>query len=544
MVPDTTTQGGGGGAPAAAGPAADAPLLKMSGIEKRYAGVRALRGVDFEVLAGEVHGLIGENGAGKSTLIKILSGVEQSDGCHVEYDGKQVHFTNTAAALASGIGTVFQEPQVFPDLTVAENVFVGRELRTGDRRVDWAEQARHCVDLLRSLHLDPGLAHRTMGDLSVATWQLVSIAKALASDCRILILDEPSAILTARETETLFEVVRRLTAAGVGVIYISHRLDELFLITDRVTVIRDGENVATQPTTDLTPHRVAELMVGRELKGDEHLPTRPAGDVLLQAKGLGRSGAFTDVDLEVRAGEIVGLYGLIGSGAEDVALAIYGIEPADAGELHIKGRTVRIGSPVVADRLGIALLPADRKRQGIFASHAIDFNVAAGNLERLSAARIFVDRRAERTRVTELTKRLNVKTPSIKQRIGALSGGNQQKVVLARQIMQRPDVLVLEEPSQGVDVGAKQEIHTIIGELAEGGSAVLVVSSDLPEVLKVCDRIVVLREGRVVQRFDRGASDTDVLAAAAGRLHAVPRSDAPDPDIAGSDQKEDANGHH
>ena len=544
MAPDTTTQNAGGGAPAPAGPAIEAPLLKMSGIEKRYAGVRALRGVDFEVLAGEVHGLIGENGAGKSTLIKILSGVEQSDAGHIEYDGQQVHFTSTAAALASGIGTVFQEPQVFPDLTVAENVFVGRELRTGDRRVNWAEQERHCVDLLRSLHLDPGLSHRTMGDLSVATWQLVSIAKALASDCRILILDEPSAILTSRETETLFEVVRRLTQRGVGVIYISHRLDELFLITDRVTVIRDGENVATRPISDLTPHRVAELMVGRELKGDEHLPTRRAGDVRLHAKGLSRSGAFTDVDLEVRAGEIVGLYGLIGSGAEDVALAIYGIEPADAGELQIKGRTVRIGSPVVADQLGIALLPADRKRQGIFASHAIDFNVAAGNLERLAAARIFVDRRAERTRVTELTKRLNVKTPSIKQRIGALSGGNQQKVVLARQIMQRPDVLVLEEPSQGVDVGAKQEIHAIIGELAEVGSAVLVVSSDLPEVLKVCDRIVVLREGRIVQRFERGASDTDVLAAAAGRLHAVPGPDAPDAETTGDDQRKDSNGHH
>jgi rhamnose transport system ATP-binding protein len=538
MSSDTTTQGGGGGSAVTAGPAANEPLLRMTGIEKRYAGVRALRGVDFEVLAGEVHGLIGENGAGKSTLIKILSGVEHADGGSIEYDGRKVHFGNTATALASGIGTVFQEPQVFPDLTVAENVFVGRELRTGDRRVDWAEQEKHCVELLRSLHLDPSLAHRTMGDLSVATWQLVSIAKALAADCRILILDEPSAILTSRETETLFEVVRRLTAQGVGVIYISHRLDELFLITDRVTVIRDGENVATRPIGELSPHRVAELMVGRELTGGEHLESRPIGDVVLHAKGLTREGAFEDVDLDVRAGEIVGLYGLIGSGADDVALAVYGIEPADAGELAVKGRKVRIGSPVTADRLGIALLPADRKRQGIFASHPIDFNVAAGNLERLTAGRLFVNRRQERERVTELSKRLNVKTPSIKQRIGALSGGNQQKVVLARQLLQRPDVLVLEEPSQGVDVGAKEEIHRIIGELAEGGAAVLVVSSDLPEVLKVCDRITVLREGRVVRSFDRGASDTDVLAAAAGRLHAVAPEDGPTTDGA-TDQRGD-----
>jgi rhamnose transport system ATP-binding protein len=381
-----------------------------------------------------------------------------------------------------------------------------------------------------------------MGELSVATWQLVSIAKALAADCRILILDEPSAILTARETETLFEVVRRLTARGVGVIYISHRLDELFLITDRVTVIRDGANVATRPIGELTPHRVAELMVGRELTGSERLPERPLGDVVLRASGLTRTGAFSDVDLEVRAGEIVGLYGLIGSGAEDVALAVYGIEPADAGGLAVKGRTVRIGSPDQADRLGIALLPADRKRQGIFASHAIDFNVAAGNLERLTAGRLFVDRRKERSRVTELSKRLNVKTPSIKQRIGALSGGNQQKVVLARQLLQRPDVLVLEEPTQGVDVGAKEEIHRIVGELAEGGAAVLVVSSDLPEVLKVCDRITVLREGRVVRSFDRGASDTDVLAAAAGRLHATTSDAAADPDDAAEREPDPARG--
>jgi rhamnose transport system ATP-binding protein len=542
MSSDTTTQAGGGGS--AAGPGPDVPLLRMSGIEKRYAGVRALRGVDFEVLAGEVHGLVGENGAGKSTLIKILSGVEHADAGRIEYDGQQVHFTSTAAALVSGIGTVFQEPQVFPDLTVAENVFVGREVRTGDRRIDWPEQERHCVELLQSLHLEPGLAHRTMGDLSVATWQLVSIAKALAADCRILILDEPSAILTARETETLFEVVRRLTERAVGVIYISHRLDELFLITDRVTVIRDGENVATRATADVTPHRVAELMVGRELTGDEHLPERPHGDVVIRASGLGRSGSFTDIDLEVRGGEIVGLYGLIGSGAEGIALAIYGIEPADTGTIEVKGRSERITSPVQADRLGVALLPADRKRQGLFATHPIDFNISAGNLERLATARVLVNRAAERTKVTQLTRRLNVRTPSIKQRISALSGGNQQKVVLARQVLQRPEVLVLEEPSQGVDVGAKEEIHRIIGELAGGGTAVLVVSSDLPEVLKVCDRIVVLREGRVVQRFERGAKDTDVLAAAAGRLHDAPSPEAAAPDPATARGQEERHGHH
>jgi rhamnose transport system ATP-binding protein len=323
-------------------------------------------------------------------------------------------------------------------------------------------------------------------------------------------------------------VVRKLTQRGVGVIYISHRLDELFLITDRVTVIRDGENVATRHITELTPHQVAELMIGRPITGDERIDDRPLGDVRLQARGLGRAGRFTDVDLEVRSGEVVALYGLIGCGADDVALAAYGIEPADTGELRVGGRPARVSSPRVADRLGIALLPADRKRQGVFAMHPIDFNISAGNLNRLVKIRWFADRRAERDRVTELTKRLNVKTPSIKQRIGALSGGNQQKVVLARQVFGSPEVLILQEPTQGVDVGAKDEIHRIVGELAAGGAAVLVVSSDLPEVLKLSDRILVLREGRVVQRFERGARDVDVLAAAAGRLHETAEADHDD----------------
>jgi rhamnose transport system ATP-binding protein len=494
------------------------PLLRMSGIAKRYAGVHALRGVSLDVLAGEVHGLIGENGAGKSTLIKILSGAEHADAGQISYDGKTVHFGSTAAALAAGIGTVFQEPQVFADLTVAENIFVGRELRTRDRRVDWPEQERRCADLLRSLHLDPALAHRTMTDLPVATWQLVSIAKALAADCRILILDEPSAILTARETDTLFGVVRRLTERGVGVIYISHRLDELFLITDRVTVLRDGENVATRPIGELTPRQVSELMIGRTLEPGEHLADRPLGDVRLALSSYGRRGAFEDVDLNVQAGEIVALYGLIGCGAADVALAAYGVAPADSGTLAIGGRTATVNSPRVADRLGIALLPADRKRQGVFGLHAIDFNVSAGNLDRLRKVRWFTDLRAERLRVTALAERLRIKTPSIKQRIGALSGGNQQKAVLARQVFGSPGVLILQEPTQGVDVGAKDEIHRIVGELATAGAAVLLVSSDLPEVLRLADRIAVMRDGRITAWFGRDASDTDVLAAAAGRL--------------------------
>jgi rhamnose transport system ATP-binding protein len=511
----TTSPGPGGGPPARSG---DQPLLVMRGIVKRYAGVQALRGVDFDVAAGEVHALVGENGAGKSTLIKILSGVEQADAGEIVLDGNRVRLNSTAAALQAGIGTVFQEPHVFADLTVAENVFVGREIHTTDGRVDWEQQHRRCLELLEQLHIDPRIADRTMEHLPVATWQLVSIAKALAAEARILILDEPSAILTARETETLFQVIRRLRERGVGIIYISHRLDELWLITDRVTVLRDGQHVATAPTADLTPGKVAELMVGRELTEHARQEGERSAEPALQTRGLGLPGKFSGVDLDVRRGEVVALYGLIGCGADDVALALYGIEPAREGQIQVLGKTARITGTAAADEYGIRLLPADRKRQGMFGLHSIAFNIAAGNLRQLRKAVAFVDRRAERKAATDMVRRLNVRTPSIHQRISLLSGGNQQKVMLARQLLADPKVLVLEEPTQGVDVGAKEEIHRIVWERASSGVGVLAVSSDLPEVLRVADRILVMREGRVVAEFPRGVSDVEVLDAAAGRL--------------------------
>jgi rhamnose transport system ATP-binding protein len=517
----------------AAAPGGDPPLLSLRGIVKRYAGVQALRGVDFDLAAGEVHALVGENGAGKSTLIKIVSGAEQADAGSITLDGKRTRFNSTAAALQAGIGTVFQEPHVFADLTVAENVFVGREIRTRDGRVDWERQRRRCLELLEQLHLDPGIADRTMEHLPVATWQLVSIAKALAADARVLIFDEPSAILTARETETLFGVIRRLRERGVGIIYISHRLDELWLVTDRVTVLRDGQLVTTAATADLSPAKVAQLMVGRELTEQDRNAGERGAEPALRTRGLGLAGKFSGVDLEVREGEVVALYGLIGCGADDVALALYGIEPATEGEVLVAGKASRIRDTADADSQGIALLPADRKRQGMFGLHSVAFNMAAGNLGRLRRAFAFVDRPAERRAASGMVRRLNVRTPSIHQRVSLLSGGNQQKVMLARQLLAKPKVLVLEEPTQGVDVGAKEEIHRIIWDLAASGVGVLAVSSDLPEVLRVADRIVVMREGRVVAEFPKGVPDVDVLAAAAGRLRQQPDGQAGGPTASG-----------
>ncbi|HLU56191.1 MAG TPA: sugar ABC transporter ATP-binding protein [Pseudonocardia sp.] len=490
-------------------------LLRLRGVQKRYGGVRALRGVDLDVLAGEVHALVGENGAGKSTLIKIVSGAEVADEGTVELEGTPLAGGSTQAAMAAGIATVYQEPHLFGELTVAENVFLGRELRTGGR-VDWATQRTRVTELLSRIGLDPAIGDVRVADLPVAEQQLVSIAKAFAHSAKILILDEPSAILTDREIEVLFGVVRNLRAAGVGIIYISHRLDELSQISDRVTVLRDGEVVATKPTSELTVRQVAELMVGHELSSATVDRPTPTGETVLTVSGLGRTGAFSGLDLTVRKGEVVALYGLIGSGTGAIARALYGITPADEGTIRIDGEEVRLSSPQDAAAAGIAMLPGNRKQQGVFANKSIAFNISSAHLRHLAKLGFWFDRRRERSIAEDFLRRIAIKAPDVGTAVGALSGGNQQKVVLARQLVRAPRVLVLEEPTQGVDVGAKEEIHRLVLELADGGSAVLVISTDLPEVLQLADRVLVVRKGQVVREFARGASQAEVLAAAAG----------------------------
>ncbi|MGH3730927.1 MAG: sugar ABC transporter ATP-binding protein [Micromonosporaceae bacterium] len=510
-----------------------AELLRLSGIHKRYGGVRALRGVDFELRPGEVHALIGENGAGKSTLIKIISGAEVPDQGAIEMAGRKLHTGSTTRALGAGIATVYQEPQLFGELSVAENVFIGRELRGRGGTVDWAAQRGRVTALLSRLGLDPAIADVRVADLPVAEQQLVSIAKAFAyreggsggaggeksgdgaGAAKVLILDEPSAILTDREIDTLFGVIRTVTDQGTGVIYISHRLDELSLIADRVTVMRDGAVVASKPAADLTVRAIAELMVGHKLDQRQVQREVPDSDPALQVRGLGRGGSFADLDFGVRPGEILGLYGLVGSGTGAVARALYGIDPAHTGQVEIGGRPVTLASPADAARAGIGMLPGNRKQQGVFASKSIGFNISVGHLKVLSRLS-WVDRRRERTVAREFIKRIAIKAPGVKTLLGTLSGGNQQKVVLARSLVERPEILLLEEPTQGVDVGAKEEIHDIVLGLADEGSAVLVISTDLPEVLKLADRVLVLRDGRTVREFTRGAGQADVLAAAAG----------------------------
>ncbi len=498
--------------------AAGAPRLKLTGIVKSFGAVRAVRHADLTVHAGRVHALVGENGAGKSTMIKIVSGVEAADAGSIAFDGADVRIGSTTDAMALGIATVYQEPQLFAELTVSENIFVGRELRRGGR-VDWSGQNARVARLLDLIGLPTAYATVPVGSLSVAEQQQVSIAKALAGDARVLILDEPSAILTDNEIEVLFGVVRRLTAAGVAVIYISHRLDELFRIADEVTVMRDGRTIGTYPTGELSVRRVAEMMVGGILSDARPARVVPDGPAVLELRGLSRAGRFADVDVTVRRGEIVALYGLVGSGVSEIAACVYGIDRATGGELFLHGRRVAPRSPRDAQRLGIALLPANRKLEGMFAFQSIAFNISAGHLRLLSRVGFLLDRGRERTVARDLIRRLAVRTPNERQPISAMSGGNAQKVVLARQLVERPAVLILAEPTQGVDVGAKEEIHRIITDLADSGTAVLVVTSDLPEALRIADRIQVVRGGTTTAEFGPDADQVDVLAAAAGATH-------------------------
>jgi rhamnose transport system ATP-binding protein len=491
------------------------PRLTLTGVVKSYGAVKAIRHADFEVRAGEVHALVGENGAGKSTLIKIISGATAPDSGSVTYDGEPVTIASTVDAIALGIATVYQEPQLFGELTVAENVFMGREMVTRGR-VDWAAQNERVVDLLETLGLPAKLATATVGSLSVATAQQVSIAKALAGKCGILILDEPSAILTDAEIEVLFGVIRRLAEDGVAVIYISHRLDEVVKIADRVTVMRDGSTIGTHPVQDMTVRRIAELMVGEALSEHTGPRTGPKGEPVLELRSLARAGSFDDVSLQLRSGEILGLYGLVGSGVAEIAECIYGLAKTSAGEIVIEGRAVAPRTPREAAQAGIALLPANRKTEGMFSFQSIAFNVSIGHLQRLSLAKAFVDRRRERATVKDLMKRLAVRASDENQAVGSLSGGNAQKVMLARQLVERPKLLLLAEPTQGVDIGAKEEIHRIIADLADNGTAVLVATSDLQEALRIADRLLVVRTGTIAAEFGPDARQVDVLAAAAG----------------------------
>jgi ribose transport system ATP-binding protein len=482
---------GSGGAP---------PLLEMRGIVKTFPGVRALDGVDLDVRPGEVHCLLGQNGAGKSTLIKVLAGAHRPDEGEIRWQGRQVQLSSPTAAIDLGVSTIYQELDLVDGLSVAENVFLGHELsRSGFAQR--AETRRRTEELLSRLGHAEIPATREVGRLPAAGKQIVSMARALSHETRLMIMDEPSAVLDQEEVGNLFRVIRQLTAQGVAVVYISHRLEEIREIGDRVTVLKDGATVATGlPARETPTGDLIRLMTGRSI---EYVFPERAGvpddaPVVLDVENLSRSGEFTDVSFTVRAGEVVGLAGLVGSGRSEILETVYGARRADGGSVRVGGRRVRNGSVQRAVAAGVGLAPEERKSQGLLLNESVARNISVASLTRFARSG-FVLRGAERDAAQQQAQALDVRPPGVERPIRNLSGGNQQKVVLARWLLRGCRVLLLDEPTRGVDVGARSEIYTLVRRLADDGVAVVVVSSEVEEVLGLADRVLVISEGRVVR---------------------------------------------
>ncbi|MFV2117512.1 sugar ABC transporter ATP-binding protein [Streptomyces sp. Act-28] len=492
------------------------PVLALKDVSKSFGAVRALQDVSLRLFPGEVHALAGENGAGKSTLIKTLAGVHRPDTGQVLLDDVPVTFHGPADARDAGIAVIYQEPTLFPDLSIAENIFMGRQPRRALGRIDHKAVRAATAELMTRLgvDLDP---RRPARGLSIADQQIVEIAKALSFDARVLIMDEPTAALTAGETARLFSVVEALRTEGAAVLFISHRLEEIFRLCRRVTTLRDGRLVSSEPIGGLTEDDLIRRMVGRDL--DELYPKQPTriGETALSVVRLTREGVFRDVSFEVRRGEIVALAGLVGAGRSEVARAVFGVDRADAGEIRVNGKPLAGGSPTAAMGAGIALVPEDRRQHGLVMGMSIERNIALTGLAEPGRGGL-VRRALERSRAADWAVRLQLKYDRLSDRVGVLSGGNQQKVVLAKWLATGPSVLIVDEPTRGIDVGTKAEVHRLLSALAADGLAVLMVSSDLPEVLGMADRVLVMHEGRLVAEIPRAeATEESVMAAATGR---------------------------
>lgn len=489
-------------------------LLQLSDIRKSFGAVRALKGVSFELVPGEVHALLGENGAGKSTLIKVITGAHQPDGGTLLIGGEEVSHLTPSKAHELGIACIYQQPALFPDLTVAENIGLRLKKAGAFSLIRWNNQRTQAIELLKRIgaEISPDAEVRS---LSMPEQQLVEIACALGSGARIVIMDEPTASLTQKEQHLLFKVVRDLRAGGVGVVYISHRLEEIFALADRVTVLRDGESVGTNEVDTLTEAQMIKLMVGREVASIYPPAEGEAGKVVLSLKNLGcAAGGVSGVTLDVRAGEIVGMAGLVGAGRTELARVLFGITPADAGEITLDGSKVSIGSPREAIARGIAYVPEDRRRHGVILEMPIAQNMTMAIHPKFFPS-TWLRFGAEKSLAKDFIRDLGIKAYGPDAPGGSLSGGNQQKVSVARWLATKPKLLILDEPTQGVDVGAKSEIHKIIRGLAKEGLAVLMISSDLPEVLGMSDRVAVMRGGRLVDVIGKEDADAHTVMAAA-----------------------------
>ena len=493
----------------------ETPVLEMIHISKSFGGTQALEDVSLQLYSGEIHALLGENGAGKSTLIKIMTGIQQQDAGEMRVDGQPVRVASSQDAQRLGVAAIYQEPMIFPDLSVAENIFIGHTNR--GKIVDRRRMEREAEAVLARLDVKLDVGEPARG-LTLAEQQTVEIAKAISLDVRVLIMDEPTASLSAHEVRRLFRIVANLKREGVAVLFISHRMEEVFEISDTITVLRDGKWISTMPRSEMTPALAIRQMVGREVRELFHRERREPGDVRLSVRGLSREGRFRNISFDLRSGEVLGFAGLVGAGRTDVGLALFGVAPADEGVIELNGKVVTIGSPRAAMDLGIAYSTEDRRQLGLIMPLSITSNISLPSLPRFLTRSGLVKRQAERSTAEEFRERLRIRTPSVDAPTGSLSGGNQQKVVISKWLETNPDVLILDEPTRGIDVGAKVEVHQLIDELASRGMAIIMISSDMPEVLAMSDRVLVMREGRQMAILDqREATQERVLAAAMGQ---------------------------
>jgi rhamnose transport system ATP-binding protein len=488
-------------------------ILRMTNISKSFSGVHALRGVQFDLYPGEVHALLGENGAGKSTLVKVMTGVHQPDSGEIYLNGAQVHFGDARQSRQAGIAAIYQELSLFPDLDVAENIFAGRQPTKAGGRIDWRKLYQQADQLLASLGVQLNLKQKARS-LSIAQQQMVEIARALSVNARILIMDEPTSSLTLNEVAELFRIVRRLRKEGTAIVFISHRLEELFELADRVTVLRDGNYVDTRPMKEVTRDDLIRMMVGRTITNMFPKQDVQAGEVVLKVENLTCSGLFQNISFELHKGEILGMAGLIGAGRTDVARAIFGVEPPDSGTIQLKGKKIRITSPQQAIALGLAYVPEDRQLHGLIPPMNITENISLPILPEYTR-RGWLRNKRERSATFNAARQMEVRANNIFQKARELSGGNQQKVVLAKWLSTKPRILILDEPTRGIDVGTKAVIHALMSKLASEGMAILMISSELPEILGMSDRIIVMHEGRMTASFNRAEATQEKIISAA-----------------------------
>ena len=488
------------------------PILQIRHISKRFDTTQALDNVSLDLYPGEIHALMGENGAGKSTLIKTMTGVYHPDEGEILLDGKPIRVGNSVEAQAYGIAAIYQEPMVYPDLNVAENIFITH--RSRGLFVNWRKMYSEAEDILAKLDVKLDVRMPARG-LTLAAQQTIEIAKAISLNVRVLIMDEPTASLSAHEVEQLFNLARSLRDQGVSVLFISHRMEEVFEIADRVTIFRDGRWISTLPRSEFTRERAIHDMVGRKIEEFFAKSLGQRGELLMSVRGMNKENVFADINFDVYGGEVLGFAGLVGSRRTDVGIALFGVEPADSGEILLDGKVKKIRSPEQALRMGIAYMTEDRRQMGLTMPMSITSNISLPMLHQYLSRFGLVQRRGEEATAEHYRQRLSIRTPSIQQPVGMLSGGNQQKVMLSKWLNTRPQILILDEPTRGIDVGAKAEVHHIINELAAQGLGIILISSDMPEIMAMSDRILVMREGRQIGIFTREEATQEIILTAA-----------------------------